>query len=121
MRLKRQKHIVLGPEFDGPVCRAYADRRLAVVVLDRQAFLTHGREMGTARDKAHLGFALPGKPGADKPANGAGTEDADAHQPSPSFSARPMRCSLPVAPFGISSRKTSLRGTLNPASRLAAK
>src|SRR4029077_4090581 len=37
--------------------------------------------------------------------------------PSPSFCARPMRCSLPVAPLGISARKSIFRGVLNAARR----
>ena len=37
------------------------------------------------------------------------------HSARPSFWARPMRCSLPVAPLGISSRKTTVRGTLKGA------
>ena len=33
--------------------------------------------------------------------------------PSPSFAASPIRCSLPVAPFGISSMNRIFAGTLN--------
>lgn len=36
---------------------------------------------------------------------------------SPSFCARPMRCSLPVAPLGISARNRIFRGVLNAARR----
>ena len=39
----------------------------------------------------------------------------------PSFCAIPIRCNLPVAPFGISARITILRGTLKSASLIAAK
>ena len=42
---------------------------------------------------------------------------ASAAPASPSFSAKPMRCGLPVGPFGISLTKTTWRGTLNSAKR----
>ena len=38
-------------------------------------------------------------------------------QQRPNFSANPMRCSLPVAPFGISARKRIFLGVLNAANR----
>ena len=47
--------------------------------------------------------------------------DSPPADTSPSFSASPIRRSLPVGPFGISSSTTTLRGTLKPARRPAAK
>ena len=44
-----------------------------------------------------------------------------AAQARPNFSAKPMRCSLPVGPLGISSRNTMRRGTLKSTRRPAAK
>ena len=48
--------------------------------------------------------------------NCAELERSSAHA-NPSFAARPMRCSLPVAPLGISARSRILRGALNAARR----
>src|SRR5262249_51816147 len=48
-------------------------------------------------------------------------EDGDLHLPSPSFSASPMRWSLPVAPLGISGRNRIFRGTLKSATRAPTK
>jgi hypothetical protein len=39
-------------------------------------------------------------------------DSANRYPVSPSFWASPMRCSLPVAPFGISLRKMTFRGVL---------
>jgi hypothetical protein len=44
------------------------------------------------------------QPCADIAADGTGPEDTDFCHDKPSFSAKPMRCNLPVAPFGISLR-----------------
>ena len=54
-------------------------------------------------------------------ANGACAIDADLHASNPKRSAKPMRWILPVGPLGISSRKSTFRGTLKSASLLAAK
>src|SRR5713101_4136095 len=55
---------------------------------------------------------------ADVSADCARAEDANLHwegSVNPSFAARPIRCTFPVAPLGISGRKTIFRGTLNSA------
>src|SRR3546814_7472206 len=79
--------------------------------------------MRAARHQRHLDPG-PGQPDREIAADRAGTVDADPHRahalaPRPSFSARPMRCSFPVAPFGISSSSSKVRGTLKSASRFA--
>ena len=72
----------------------------------------HGREVLAAGDDRDLGVSLRGQLRRHQPADRAGAEDADSHAVTPSFSASPMRISLPVAPFGISARNTIFRGTL---------
>src|SRR5262249_15055680 len=54
------------------------------------------------------------QPHRQQTSDGAGADDADLHgpEPSPSLAASPMRCGFPVAPFGISVRSTTFRGTL---------
>ncbi len=89
---------------------------------ERQAVLLHCGEVRPACDERHLVVSRRGELCADQTAHRAGAEDADFHDAeSPNFAARPMRCSLPVAPFGISSRNTILRGSLKSARRSAAK
>src|SRR5690606_21103312 len=78
-------------------------------------------KMLPARNQGDFRLALPRQQIADQPADRARAIDADFHQTSPSFSASPMRCSLPVAPFGISSSSVMLRGTLKAARLFAAK
>src|SRR4030095_11480766 len=71
-------------------------------------------EMRPACDQCHL-LAGQRQLRAQQAADGAGAVNADLHAVSPSLAARPMRCSLPVAPFGISARNTIFRGTLKSA------
>ena len=66
-----------------------------------QATLAHGGEMRPARDEGHV-VAGERELRAHEPADRSRSEDADLHPPRPSFAARPMRCNLPVRPFGIS-------------------
>src|SRR3546814_15917933 len=79
--------------------------------------------MRAARHQRHLDPG-PGQPDREIAADRAGTVDADPHRahalaPRPSFSARPMRCSFSVAPFGISSSRSKVRGTLKSDRRFA--
>src|SRR5258708_3465701 len=81
-------------------------------------------QIRAARHERNLG-AGQRKLGTDVPADRASTEDANFHAAdsegaSPSFAAKPIRCSFPVAPFGISFTKTIFRGTLKSAKRLEA-
>ena len=91
------------------LCRLRSARRPSARIASR---------CGAARDEREVEPVDRREPGGEIAADRAGAEDAKPHQARPSFSARPMRWSLPVAPFGISSRMTTLRGTLKSASRV---
>ncbi len=86
-------------------------------LLESEAIGPHGGEMGSAGHQRYIRFAFVGQARADVSTDGAGTEYAYAGHARPSFWARPMRCSLPVAPLGISATMTILRGTLKAARR----
>src|SRR5262249_18011454 len=90
---------------------------LLAVHADGQAALHHGGEVRPPGDQRHV-HALARQQPPDPAAHRAGPEDAELHGyfPSPSFSASPIPWILPVAPFGISERMTTLRGTLKAAS-----
>ena len=120
MGLQRQDDVVLHAELGGVVGGRDVDRRLRVAGEKTEAVGADRLEVGPARDQACLGGAGGRELGGDQSADGAGAEDADLHEDSPSFSARPIRCSLPVAPLGISSMKMIFAGTLKSASRVAA-
>ena len=55
---------------------------------------------------------LEGRPRRDE-----GPRRGDGAVASPSFAAKPMRCTLPVGPFGISLTMSTWRGTLKSARR----
>src|SRR6056297_803700 len=85
-----------------------------------QALLVHRCKVRTPGDDGHVLTGIR-QPDREIAADRARPEDADLHHASPSFSASPMRWSLPVAPFGISYTIRILPGTLNAASDFAAK
>src|SRR5207237_4909369 len=87
------------------------DDGLAAAARRRAAGL-HGCQMRPPSAAAPLRAARARQLRRHVPADGAGAEDADLHLSSPSFAARPMRCSFPVGPRGSSVTKTILCGTL---------
>src|SRR5262249_2990757 len=76
------------------------------------------RQVGAPGDERHA-LAGEGQAHAEVAADGARPDDGELHA-RPSFWARPMRCSFPVAPFGISARNSTFRGTWESATRRAA-
>src|SRR3712207_5973817 len=121
MGLQRPDHDVLRPEVGRIARRPLSMPALAAVLDQRQAVLTDRGEGRAARHHDHLSLTGRRELRREVSADRAGAEDADAHQARPSFWASPMRWSLPVAPFGISSRMSTVRGTLKSASRADAK
>src|SRR5690606_17162646 len=117
---ERYDDVVLGAGLGGIVGRRDAPHRGFAAHLERQALVADRGEVGAARDERDLGTGV-GQQGAQVAADGARAVDRDLHPPRPSFWASPMRCSLPVAPLGISSMKRIVRGTLKSARRWAAK
>ncbi len=118
MRLERDDDVVLRAGSAGSsVARGRTGDALAA---ERSVspFARHRREVGAARDQADLGARrAPARPPAARRWRRRRRCRSSCRR-GPSFSARPIRCSLPVAPFGISSRNTTLRGTLKSASRV---
>src|SRR5262249_9876922 len=125
MCLDGQHHVVLWTELarvvggmGGRHQRLSFAEQLYALFLERLRGRSGGKE-GNARPRKR-------KLGSDVPADCARTEDANFHAADsegakPSLAARPMRCSFPVAPFGISAKKTIFLGTLNSGRRHAAK
>src|SRR5205085_248376 len=119
MRLDAQDDVVLRSRL-ARVVSAMRTHDVRLAFADQlQAALAHGGEMRPARDEGHV-VAGERELRAHEPADRSRSEDADLHPPRPSFAARPMRCNLPVRPFGISRTKKNLRGTFHCSSRCAA-
>src|SRR3954468_852254 len=89
--------------------------------VERQAVVLDRSQVRAARHEAELDLVRRGELCREVAANRACAEDADLHPARPSFAANPIRCSLPVAPLGISSRMTTFLGTLKSARRAATK
>src|SRR3546814_19295461 len=122
MLLQRHDRAVLRPQILRILRCRDPDRALALGGAQRQAALADRREMRAARHQRHLDPG-PGQPDREIAADRAGTVDADpprapALAPRPSFPARPIRCSFPVAPFGLPSSSSTVRGTLKSANSL---
>ena len=120
MRLQRHEHIVLPPRLRRTADAARVADGLALGRAQDHAVLLHRRQMRPARDEGHI-RPRRRELGAEEAADCAGAKNRNFHADSPSFSARPMRCNLPVAPLGISAKNTIFRGTLNGASLVPAK
>src|SRR6185312_8558054 len=116
----RHDHIVLRPRFPGIAGGLRPGQQFLALGTQCQSIGLDGGQVWAARDQRDL-FAGQRQLRAQQPADGAGAVDADLHAVRPSLAARPMRCSLPVAPFGISARNTTLRGTLKSARRVETK
>src|SRR6185503_18502925 len=120
IRLQGDDDVILRSGFGGLVGGGKAHGYGLAFTFQGQALFADRGQMRPARDHRDLGAGLVQLDG-EIAANGAGAENCNPHPASPSlsasFSCRPMRCSLPVAPLGISVRKTIRRGTLKSATR----
>src|SRR5262249_40824238 len=122
--LQCQEQIVLGPCSARIVDQARMGDDLLSATDETKATRMHGLEMRASRHHGNR-RARSLEPRRQIAADGTGAENGDAGHAdtsaSPSFWARPTRCSLPVAPFGISARKRIRLGTLKSAIRSDAK
>ena len=117
MGLDGEQHHILWPGLGHPLHGAHSAGVLFAAVFEDQpeAIGLDRRQVLVAGDEGDL---LTGQRqlGAQIAADGTGANDRELHAPgpcpSPSFCAKPMRCSLPVAPLGISSMNRIFFGTL---------
>src|SRR6516164_7173431 len=123
MSLDGQKDVVLWAQLARIVGGAGTSHQWLALAQKLHPVLFDRSEIGSSRNERNIA-SRQRQLDADVAADRAGAKDADFHaagSASPSFMARPMRCSFPVAPFGISRRKIIFRGTLNSARWRSAK
>ncbi len=88
MRLDRDHDIVLRPGFRRVGHTTRTNRYRVVAAMKGQSVLAHRRQMGTAGNKGDIDAGRR-QPGAEQPADRAGSEDPDPQGISPSIWARP--------------------------------
>src|SRR5262249_10139863 len=118
--LERHDHIVLRTRFLRLARGLGVGNEFLAFGPQLQAIGLNGCQMRPTCDQRDL-LAGQRQVSPQQTADSAGAVDADLHVVNPSLAARPMRCSLPVAPFGISATNTTLRGTLKSARWLETK
>ncbi len=118
--LQGHDHVVVHARPMGVVGARGMDMHHLAGAFDRDAVRLHRGQMGAPGNQRHFHPGLL-QQRAHVATDGACAEHRNPHQLSPSACAKPMRCSLPVGPLGISATNTTRRGTLKPASRPRAK